>query len=200
MINVADIALRTIEIGALAAGAGTLAAFVWATASEHVRVKKMTHLSLPDTVCDDEDLYWSFAALVTPLGKTSYLERAARRVDRLVRLSAAIQSPDSTGKVTAAMYRTAVEYESSVRHYLYKYFERSGVPLYDRKKRRMVPGEDYEHAKRYGPFPIPYQLRCAHADLLDSVGNIVQNIHNMIPDKLRAHAATLTFERPRDFY
>ena len=197
-MNVADVALRAVEVGALCAGAGTVAAFLWAFAGERVRLNKMTRLELPGSVRDHPELYWSFVALVTPRGHVSHLERAARRLDRLMALAAAVRA--STGIVNAAMYKTAVDYESSIRHYLYKYFEKSGVPVYDRKRRHMVPGEDYEHAKKYGPFPIPYQMRCAHADIMDCVSSIVLDIHAVIPDKIREHAATLTFDHPRAFY
>ena len=189
MLNMADVALRTVEIGALFAGVGSVAAFTWAFANEHARSKNRSRLQLPASLCELPELYWSFVALVTRRGHIAHLERAARRLDWLLHLSAAVRAADSPGRVTAAMYKTAVDYEHSVMQHLCKYFERSGVPMYDRHRRQMAPGADFEHAKRYGAFPIPYDMRCAHADIIDAVRAIVQDIHTYIPEKLREQAA-----------
>ena len=199
MLNVAAVALGALEFGAVAAGIGTLGAFVYATANEHARVNKLALLRLPDSVISDRGLFDAFAALVTSRGHTEHLERAARRVDRLLRLYAAVSAPNMAGRVTCALHKSAVEYERSVRHYLQKYFVRSCVPLYDRE-RRAVPGEDFEHAKTYGAFPIPYGMKCAHAAILDTVNGIVHAIHDTIPEKLREHAATLPYEYPRSYF
>ena len=188
MINVAEAALQVVEAGALAAGLGTVAAFAWAFSSERARAKHVTQLQLPDSVYESPDLYAAFTALVTPRAHVRNLERAARRLDLLLRLGAAVQSSSSAKRIDASMYRTAAEYESSIRHYLLLYFERSRVPVYDRRKRHMVPGEDNDHAKQYGPFPIPYTARCAHADILDAVHSIVESIHNVLPDRMLERA------------